>query len=70
MIAIRQMVTVDIDVIELVVEPYRLSLLIGLKQRPRVPEANVLDRVLIPRDHFGRQIGQGWVGGFLNRVQP
>ena len=50
MIAVRQVITVGVDVIELVVEAYRLSLLIGLKQRPRVPQANVLDRVFIPRD--------------------
>src|SRR6185437_16185571 len=37
MIAVRQVIAVGIHVIELVVEAYRLGLLIGLKQRPRVP---------------------------------
>ena len=37
MMAIHQVVTVDTDIIELVVEAYRLGLLVGLQQRPRVP---------------------------------
>jgi hypothetical protein len=29
----------------------------------------VLDGVLVPRDHRGRQIGQGWIGRFLDLIQ-
>src|SRR5271155_1861587 len=66
MIAIRQVVTVDPDIIELIVEAYCLGLLIGLKKRPRVPQTNVLDRVFIPCDRRGRQVRQGRIGGFLD----
>ena len=53
-IAIRQMVAIHIDIVELVVETYGLSLFIGLKQRTRIPEANVLNGALIPGNHVGR----------------
>ena len=69
MIAIRQVVTVDANIIELIVEAYCLGLLIGLKQRPRVPQTNVLDRVFVPCDRRGRQVRQGRIGGFLNGLE-
>src|SRR5271155_6193034 len=69
MIAIRQVVTVDPDIIELIVEAYCLGLLIGLKKRPRVPQTNVLDRVLIPCDRRRRQVRQGRIGGFLDGLE-
>ena len=69
MIAVRQVVTVNIDIIELVVEAYRLGLLIGLQQRPLVPQADVLDRVFIPCQHRGRQVSQRRVGSFLDGVE-
>ena len=56
--AIRQMVSIDIHVIKVVVKPNCLGLLISLKQWPRVPESDVLDRILIPCDHVGSQIGE------------
>jgi hypothetical protein len=62
-------VTVDTDIIELVVEAYRLGLLISLKQRARVPQTNVLDRVFIPRDRRGRQVRQGRIGGLLDGLE-
>ena len=66
MVAIRQMVSIDIHVIELVVKTNRLGLLIGLKQWPRIPETDVLDRILISRDHVGSQIGESRISGFLD----
>ena len=53
-IAIRQMVPIRIDAVELVIKTDGLSLLIRLEQRTRVPEANVLNRTLIPRNYLGR----------------
>ena len=69
MIAIRQVVTVDANIIELIVEAYCLGLLIGLKQRPRVPQTNVLDRIFIPCDCRGRQVRQGRIGGLLDGLE-
>ena len=56
-IAIRQVVAVHINLVKLIIEPYFLGLLVHLKQRTLVPETDVLDRVLISRNHLGRQIG-------------
>ena len=69
MIAIRQVVAVHINIVELIIEPYLLGLLVHLKQRPRVPQTDVLDRVLISRDHLGRQVRQRRIGCFLDRVE-
>src|ERR1700726_1797480 len=69
MTAIGQVVTIHTDIIELVVEAYCLGLLISLSQRPRVPQTNVLDRVVIPCDRRGRQVRQGRIGGFLNSLE-
>ena len=69
MVAVRQVVTVDTDIVELVVEAYRLGLLVGLQQRSRVPQADVMDRVFISCDHRGRQVGQGRIGDFLDFVE-
>ena len=66
---IRKMITVHIHVIKLVVKTNRLCLLIGLKQGAGVPKADVLNRILIPRDHLGRQISERRVSGLLNCVQ-
>ena len=68
-IAIRQMVAIHIHVVELVVKPYGLGLLIGLKQRTFIPEPNVLNRVLIPCQNGGCQIRHRRIGRFLDAVQ-
>ncbi len=52
-ITIRQVVAVHISLVELIVEPYLLGLFVHLKQRAPVPETDVLDRVLISRNHLG-----------------
>ena len=49
MVAVGEVIAVGIDIVELIVQPYRLGLLIGLEQRARVPQANVLDGLLVPR---------------------
>ena len=69
MITVRQVVAVHISLVKLIIEPYLLGLLVHLKQRAIVPETDVLDRVLISRNHLGRQVGQRRVGCFLDRVE-
>ncbi len=63
------MVAICIYVVELVVETYGLCLLISLEEWTRIPEANVLNSALIPSNHFGRQVLQRRVRGFLNYLQ-
>ena len=68
-IAILQVIPVDTDVIELIVQTDRLGLLVHLQQRPRVPQPDILDRVLVPCQHGGREVGQGRIGGLLDSLQ-
>jgi|ERR1039458_8121038 len=68
-ITIRQVVAVHINLVELIIEPYLLGLLVHLKQRAIVPETDVLDGVLISRNHLGCKIRQRRVGGILDRVE-
>jgi len=69
MIAIRQVVAIDTNIIEMVVEAYRLGLLIGRQERPRIPQANVLDRVFVSCERRGSQVRQRRIGGFLDGVE-
>ena len=68
-ITVRQMVAVHISLVKLIVEPYLLGLLVHLKQRTPVPETDILNRVLISRNHLGCQVRQRRVGCFLDRVE-
>lgn len=69
MIAIRQLIAVGVDVIELIIEPDRLGLPVGLKQWAGIPKPNVLNRVLVSCDHVTGQVRQSGVGCFLNSIQ-
>ena len=69
MIAVRKVVTVGGDREETVIQTNGLGLSEGLKQRPSVPEPDVLDRILVARDHLGREILQRGIGRLLDRVQ-
>ena len=68
-IAIGQMVAIHVHIVELVIKTYGLRLLVGLKQRTRIPETDVLNGALIPRNRRGRQIFHRRVGRLLDGVQ-
>src|SRR5208337_2584351 len=70
MITIRQVVAVHINLVKVIVEPYLLGLLVHLEQRAPVPETDILNRVLISRNHLGCQVRQRRVKCFLDRVEP
>src|SRR5579871_490346 len=69
MIAVRQMISIRIDVVELIVESDRLGLVIGLQQRPLVPERNIADRVLVCLELAWREVRQRRVGGPLDAIE-
>ncbi len=58
MVAIGKVMAVHAGIVELVTEPDGPRLLIHFQQRARIPEPDVLDGILVARDHRRREIGE------------
>ena len=68
-ITVGEVIAVNVHVIKVVVKAYCLRLLISLKQRTFIPQANILNGIFISGDHSGRQVSQRGIRRLLNRFQ-
>ncbi len=68
-IAVCQMVAIDIDRVEMVIKTYGLRLLVSLHQGTRIPKANVANGASIAGNGCGGQVLQRRVGDFLDDIQ-